>query len=166
MKINLGLASLILALAISGCNSTNRERAGASADSTQEAESCGRVEAAADFSMVFFNMMDDMAKDCISGSDVWACNPANYVLAPIAGVVFAPMGFLIGLSSEEAEAHYCGNRPRASPALQPEDPAQEPPTQSATSGATDAAAASQSGAAAPSSDSCVWDSQEYRYQCW
>ncbi len=39
-------------------------------------------------------------------------------------------------------------------------------TQSATLGATEAAAASQSGEAAPSSDGCVWNAQEYRYQCW
>ncbi|HEX9646163.1 MAG TPA: hypothetical protein VGB88_01605 [Alphaproteobacteria bacterium] len=102
-----GLSILASALMVSGCASTEPNTASIAADSPQQAESCGRVEAAAEFSMGFFATMDDMAEACANG-DVFACNPANYPLMAIAGVFFAPMGFLIGLASQDVEDHVCG----------------------------------------------------------
>lgn len=57
--------------------------------------------------MVFFEVMGEMGEDCADG-DALACNPANYVIAPLAGVFYAPIGFLIGLTSEDVERYYCG----------------------------------------------------------
>jgi hypothetical protein len=50
--------------------------------------------------------MGDMADACAEGEPL-ACNPANYVIAGLAGIVFMPMGFAIGLSSEQVENHHC-----------------------------------------------------------
>jgi len=74
--------------------------------SDTSSESCGRVEAASHFSLAFFHVMGEMGEDCAEG-DVLACNPANYVIGGLAGVVFMPMGFVIGLAAPEIETHYC-----------------------------------------------------------
>jgi TPR repeat protein len=64
------------------------------------------VEAAGRFSLLFFDVMGDMGEACSEG-DALACNPANYVIGGLAGVVFMPMGFVIGLASPEIEKHHC-----------------------------------------------------------
>jgi hypothetical protein len=64
------------------------------------------VEAAGHFSLAFFHVMGEMGEDCAEG-DVLACNPANYVIGGLAGIVFMPMGFAIGLTAPEIENHYC-----------------------------------------------------------
>ena len=98
-----GLFGFLAALAaLSACASDT-------SDQNQEtaAESCGRVDGAARFSLAFFEVMGDMADACAEGEPL-ACNPANYVIAGLAGIVFMPMGFAIGLSSEQVENHHCG----------------------------------------------------------
>ncbi|MEE8226556.1 MAG: hypothetical protein V3R30_07030, partial [Kiloniellales bacterium] len=97
-----GLFGLLAALAVlSACASDT-------SDQNQEtaAESCGRVDGAARFSLMFFEVMGEMADACAEGEPL-ACNPANYVIAGLAGIVFMPMGFAIGLSSEQVENHHC-----------------------------------------------------------
>lgn len=85
-------------------------------------DSCGRLEAATEMSTVFFDAMGDMGDACADG-DVLACNPANYVIGGLAGVVFMPMGFVIGLASPEVEAHHCAEvRRRRAAARPPETP--------------------------------------------
>ncbi len=103
-----GLFGLLAALAaLSACASDTR-------DENQEtaAESCGRVDGAARFSLLFFDVMGEMADACAEG-DALACNPANYVIAGLAGIVYMPMGFAIGLSSEEVENYHCAEVRRA-----------------------------------------------------
>ena len=98
-----GLFGFLAALAaLSACASDT-------SDQNQEAstESCGRVDGAARFSLAFFEVMSEMADACAEGEPL-ACNPANYVIAGLAGIVFMPMGFAIGLSSEQVENHHCG----------------------------------------------------------
>jgi hypothetical protein len=56
---------------------------------------------------VVFDTMPDMAKAYRKG-DLMACNPAIYPLGTIAGIVYMPLGFAIGLTSQDAENHYCG----------------------------------------------------------
>jgi TPR repeat protein len=97
-----GLFGLLAALAaLSACASDT-------SDQNQEAagESCGRIDGAARFSLLFFDVMGEMADACAEG-DPLACNPANYVIAGLAGIVYMPMGFAIGLSSEQVEDHHC-----------------------------------------------------------
>ena len=97
-----GLFGLLAALAaLTACASDI-------SDQNQEAsaESCGRIDGAARFSLMFFEVMGDMADACAEGEPL-ACNPANYVIAGLAGIVFMPMGFAIGLSSEAVENHHC-----------------------------------------------------------
>lgn len=85
-------------------------------------DSCGRLDAAAEMSTVFFDAMGDMGDACADG-DVLACNPANYAIGGLAGVVFMPMGFVIGLASPEFEARHCAEvRRRAAVKKQPETP--------------------------------------------
>ena len=89
------------------------------------ADDCGRLDAAADMSTVFFDAMGDMGDACADG-DVLACNPANYAIGGLAGVVFMPMGFLIGLASPEYEARHCAEvRRRQAAARPPETPEEE-----------------------------------------
>ncbi len=97
-----GLFGFLAALAaLSACASDT-------SDQNQEAsaESCGRIDGATRFSLMFFEVMGDMADACAEGEPL-ACNPANYVIAGLAGIVFMPMGFAIGLSSEAVENHHC-----------------------------------------------------------
>lgn len=85
-------------------------------------DSCGRLDAAAKASTVFFDAMGDMGDACADG-DVLACNPANYAIGGLAGVVFMPMGFVIGLASPEFEARHCAEvRRRQAEARLPETP--------------------------------------------
>lgn len=98
---------LFLLLTSAACGGTGTSEPVPRGDApTSEADECGRVEAAARSSLVFFEVMGEMGKDCAEG-DPLACNPANYVIAPLAGIIYAPMGFLIGLTSEDVERHYC-----------------------------------------------------------
>jgi len=80
------------------------------------------VEAAGRFSLLFFDVMGEMGEDCAEG-DALACNPANYVIGGLAGVVFMPMGFAIGLASPDIEAHHCAKARRQKAARKkPETP--------------------------------------------
>jgi hypothetical protein len=118
-----GLFGLLAALtALSACASDT-------SDQTQEAaaESCGRVDGAVRFSLMFFDVMGDMADACAEG-DPLACNPANYVLAGLAGIVYMPMGFAIGLSSEQVENHHCAEVRRAKTPAAATAPARETAT--------------------------------------
>ena len=45
-----------------------------------------RVEAAANHSMFFFDVMGEMADSCAEGDDPLMCNPMTYVVAPLAGL--------------------------------------------------------------------------------
>lgn len=107
---------IVLALQFTGlaacAGDQRREEASISQDTSQDisqdisSESCGRVDAAARFSLLFFDVMGDMGEACSEG-DALACNPANYVIGGLAGVVFMPMGFVIGLASPEIENYHC-----------------------------------------------------------
>jgi len=103
MAINLTSTAIILALAISGCSSTNYGAASLladpSGDPTQEPP-CGRLESAYYLSTVGFRATEYIAESCVSDPHLVNCNPANFVIGPIAGVVFAPMGFVIGFLSD------------------------------------------------------------------
>lgn len=66
-------------------------------------ECSSSLEAATELSTVFFTSMPKMVDECAEG-DVLMCNPANYVLVPLAGVFFAPMGFAIGLAASDEMA--------------------------------------------------------------
>ena len=70
-------------------------------------QDCGRLEATGQALLSFTDLMGDMADDCARGY-VLACNPANYVLMPIVGIIFAPFGIALGLLSDGAKNHYCG----------------------------------------------------------
>lgn len=83
----------------------------ASSEQVGHNDPCGRLEAAGRFSLVFFDAMGEMGEACSEG-DVLACNPANYVIGGLAGVVFMPMGFAIGLASPEIEQHHCARKHR------------------------------------------------------
>jgi TPR repeat protein len=105
---------LLLLLASAACGGTGASESAPQGDPpTSEADECGRVEAAARSSLVFFEVMGEMGEDCAQG-DPLACNPANYVIAPLAGILYAPMGFLIGLTSEDVERYYCARAKAAS----------------------------------------------------
>ena len=120
------LGLLIGQLELAACTSGAPEQLADAEDEALSAETCGRVEAAGRFSLIFFDAMGEMASDCVEGGDPFACNPANYALAPLAGLLFAPLGFMIGLSSEDVERNYCGQvgsgQPRTTPEIETEDP--------------------------------------------
>jgi hypothetical protein len=101
MAIKLSSTCLIVALSLWGCGSTTYERTSLSADQsaepTQEPEPCGRLESAAYGSTLFFRATADIAESCANDPHLVNCNPANFVIGSIAGVAFAPMGFVIGL---------------------------------------------------------------------
>ncbi len=105
---------IVLALQFAGlaaCAGDQRQEEASISQDTSTAqdisgESCGRVEAAGRFSLVFFDAMGDMGEACSEG-DALACNPANYVIGGLAGIVFMPMGFVIGLASPEIENYHC-----------------------------------------------------------
>jgi len=121
------IAAILLAALLTACSGDETgEPAPVSDEQAGEADECGRVEAAARSSMVFFDVMGEMGEACASGNDPLACNPANYVIAPLAGVFYAPMGFLIGLFSEEVEQYQCGRAAAARQANRPAEP--EPPS--------------------------------------
>ena len=107
LKLALITCASVLIVLLTGCASVESEREVDPAETVQQTETCGRIEAAAANSVVPFTVIGDMAKDCENG-DVLACNPANYVLAPIIGIIYAPFGFLIGLTSSEVENYHCG----------------------------------------------------------
>jgi len=135
-KVSSSVVTLSAVLLLVGCG-TGKDAEGSrgprtvnpsgSTESAQSGEapepSCGRVEAAARFSMVFFDAMGDMAQACADGHPL-ACNPANYVIGGLAGVFYAPVGFLIGLGSEEIETYHCRevSPTRTQEAARPEDP--------------------------------------------
>jgi hypothetical protein len=119
-------AAILLAALLTACSGDGTgELVPVSDEQAGEADECGRVEAAARSSMVFFDAMGEMGKACASGNDPLACNPANYVIAPLAGVFYAPMGFLIGLFSEDVEQYHCSRAAAARQAnrrAEPESP--------------------------------------------
>lgn len=102
------LASILIALSVAaGCTGDKSVQVEDSQTvQTASDESCGRVDAAARASLVLFDAMGNMADDCADG-DALACNPMNYVIGALAGIVYAPMGFLIGLSDDTTESYYC-----------------------------------------------------------
>ena len=123
LGLSVALASQLIGLA--ACAGDQRQKEGAVSQDTspnESSESCGRVEAAGRFSLLFFDVMSEMGEDCADG-DALACNPANYVIGGLAGVVFIPMGFAIGLASPEIENHHCADvRQQKAARKKPETP--------------------------------------------
>ncbi len=119
---------LIGLLGLAACTSGAPEQLAEVEDEAPPAETCGRVEAAGRFSLIFFDVMGQMASDCVEGGDFGACNPGNYIIAPLAGVMFAPLGFLIGLTSEDVERNYCGRLSSDQPSTAPGIEIGEPST--------------------------------------
>ena len=104
-------AILVISLGLlAGCATTAGARTGSELSGAEPASSDGggRVAAAARFSLVVFETVGDIAKECKEGV-LLACNPVNYIIAPMAGIVWMPMGFGIGLASEDIKNHYCGD---------------------------------------------------------
>jgi TPR repeat protein len=101
-------ASILIALSIAAGCVADKSAQFEDSQTVQTAsnESCGRADAAGRASLAFFDAMGDMADACADG-DALACNPANYVIGALAGIVYAPMGFLIGLSNDTTERYYC-----------------------------------------------------------
>ncbi len=114
IKLGLIACAFVLIALLAGCADVEDDRAGGPAETGQQTETCGRIDAAAANSIVPFKLMGKLAKDCENG-DLFACNPANYVMAPIIGVIYAPFGFLIGLTSSEVENYHCGKNGQTEP---------------------------------------------------
>ncbi len=76
--------------------------------------SCSPTEAGAKFALGTFGVMDKMADECATGTDIRACNPANYVLGPIVIAMVAPLLFAVGTMDDGVQRHQCP--PGATPA--------------------------------------------------
>ena len=76
--------------------------------------SCSPTEAGAKFALGTFGVMDKMADECATGTDIRACNPANYVLVPIVIAMVAPLLFAVGTMDDGVQRHQCP--PGAAPA--------------------------------------------------
>ena len=81
-------------------------------------EECTRLDAAVKSSTVLFKAIPDIQKevneDCGRG-DLGACISVPFAI-PFTGLVavtYAPMGFLIGLTFEDAQTVFCGHDRRA-----------------------------------------------------
>ena len=88
------------------------------ADEEIAREECTRLDAAVKSSTVLFKAIPDIQKevneDCGRG-DLGACISVPFAI-PFTGLVavtYAPMGFLIGLTFEDAQTVFCGHDRRA-----------------------------------------------------
>ena len=108
MTLRQTVSAALITLQLAGCAWDETDGPATDKSTTAARSECGRVEAAARFSATPFAAMETMAEQCEKGEGVlFSCNPVSYGLTALTGVFFAPMGFAIGLGSEEVERHHC-----------------------------------------------------------
>lgn len=103
-------SAAVILLLVQACAGNGDPKVALDADpETTPKDKCGRVDAAANLALAIFPVVGQAANACKDG-DYLACNPAVYPLIIGTGIVFAPMGFVIGLMSEDVERGYCARR--------------------------------------------------------